>query len=278
MFGAVVRRAAAPAALAALLIAVPAAAQTSSSYTDLPQGFRLDLGGFRIASETKLKYDLSGDGDTIDFENETALPDNATTLWLDGTWRVGRRHQLSLNYTKSNREGGRTLDREIHWGDQVFQAGAQVESELDTDILAGYYRFAVFKNDRFEIGPTLGVGYLWLSAGLRVTATAGGATGSRGQTGKTGSVTGDVGGYFEGWLGKRVVARGDLLYIIVKPGESEASVTDGRLGLYFYPWSHVGFGAQYKYYKYRYDRTGVAAEVGGSIRFRGGQVFASFLF
>jgi hypothetical protein len=32
----------------------------------------------------------------------------------------------------------------------------------------------------------------------------------------------------EGWLGRRVVARGDLLYIIVKPGESEASVTDGR--------------------------------------------------
>jgi hypothetical protein len=278
MFGAVVRRAAAPAALAALLLAVPAAAQTASTYTDLPQGFRLDIGGFRIASETRLKYDLSGDGGTIDFENETALPDNATTLWLDGTFRVGRRHQLSLNYTKSNREGGRTLEREIHWGDQVFQAGAQVESELATDILTGYYRFAVFKNDRFEIGPTLGVGYLWLSAGLRVTATAGGATGSRGQTGKTGSVTGDVGGYFEGWLGKRIVARGDLLYIIVKPGESEASVTDGRLGLYFHPWSHVGFGAQYKYYKYRYDRAGVAAEVGGSIRFRGGQVFASFLF
>ena len=277
MFGAVPRRAGLALALLPLVLAMPAYAQTQPS-SDLPQKFKLDAGGFRIASETTLKYDLVGEGQTVDFENETALPSNATTIWLDGTWRAGRRHQLSLNYTTSSRKGDRALDREIHWGDQVFPVGVQVESEISTDILTGYYRFALFKNDRFEIGPTLGLGYLWLSAGLRTTVAAGGASASFGRAAETGSVTGDVGGYFEGWLGKRLVARGDLLYILVKPEGSEASVTDGRLGLYFYPWRHIGIGAQYKYYKYRYDRTAAAAELGGSIRVQGGQVFASFLF
>jgi hypothetical protein len=276
MSGAAPRRAVAAAALSSLM-SVPAAAQTSSGFTDLPQAFRLDAGGFRIASETRLTYDLAGQGQTIDFEGETGLPSNVTTLWLDGTWRLGRRHQLVLNYTRSNRSGSGTLQREIHWGDQVFQVGATVEAEVGSDVLTGYYRFAIFKNDRFEVGPTIGLGYLWLSASLRATADSGNPVGP-GRTAEIGSVTGDVGGYFEGWLGKRLVLRGDLLYIVVKPEDSEASVTDGRLGLYFYPWTHVGFGAQYKYYKYRYDRSALSAELGGSITYKGGQVYMSFLF
>jgi hypothetical protein len=46
----------------------------------------------------------------------------------------------------------------------------------------------------------------------------------------TGSITGAIGGYASGWLTKRLVARADVLYIKVSPGESEASVTDWRLG------------------------------------------------
>jgi hypothetical protein len=92
------------------------------------------------------------------------------------------------------------------------------------------------------------------------------------------SPTGDVGGYFEGWLTKRLVLRGDLLYIVVKPENAEASVTDGRVGLNFYPWTHVGFGAQFKYYKYRYDRSLLSADLGGSITYKGFQAYASFLF
>jgi hypothetical protein len=277
MSGAAPRLAIAAAALSALLGA-PAAAQTSSGFTDLPQGFRLDVGGFRIASETQLKYDLAGQGETIDFEGETGLPSAATTIWLDGTWRVGRRHQLSINYTRSQRSGADTLQREIHWGDQVFQVGASVESEVGSHVVTGYYRFAAFKNDRFEIGPTIGLGYLSLSASLSASVSGGGNPVTVGRTAEMGSITGDVGGYFEGWLGKRVVVRGDLLYIVVKPENAEASVTDGRLGLYFYPWTHIGFGAQYKYYKYRYDRSLVSTELGGSITFKGGQAYLSFLF
>jgi hypothetical protein len=277
MSGAAPRRAVAAAALSALM-SVPAAAQTSSGFTDLPQEFRLDVGGFRIASSTELRYDLAGQGQTIDFEGETGLPSNATTIWLDGTWRLGRRHQLLLNYTRSNRDGGRTLQREIHWGDQVFQVGTSVEAEVGSDVVTGYYRFAVFRNDRFEVGPTIGLGYLWLSASLSGSITVGGIPVSLGRTAETGSITGDVGGYFEGWLTKRLVLRGDLLYIVVKPENSEASVTDGRLGLHFYPWTHIGFGAQYKYYKYRYDRSLLSADLGGNITYKGGQAYVSFLF
>jgi len=40
----------------------------------------------------------------------------------------------------------------------------------------------------------------------------------------------------------------------------------------------VGVGAQYKYYKYRYERSLLSTELGGSITFQGAQAYVSFLF
>jgi hypothetical protein len=280
----VVIRTLSSAVVAVALAAVPAQAQTAGAYSDLPDTFRIDAGGFRIAADTKLTYSLGGaPASEVDFENEVGLPGNATTLWLDGTWRAGRRHQLSLNFTRSNRTGeGTTLTRDITWGDQVLKAGVTVESEGSANIVSGYYRFAIVRNDRFEIGPAIGVGHLSVDFTLRATSTvsAGGGSTSRSTstTGQTGSITGDVGAYFTGWITRRVVMRGDLLYILVKPGNSEASVTDGRLGLYYYPFRNVGLGAQYKYYKYRYDRALLSASLGGTLVYQGAQVFVSFLF
>jgi hypothetical protein len=263
------------------LLVVSVQAQTGGASSDLPDTFRIDIGGFRIAADTKLKYSVGGQpSETVDFEDETGLPRSASTIWLDGTWRVGRRHQLSLNFTRTSRSGeGKTLTRDITWGDQVFKTGLTVQSEGKATIFAGYYRFAIVRNDRFEVGPALGIGHLSLEATIRGTGSVNGdAGGTISVTGQTGSMTADIGGYFAGWLGRRVVIRGDLLYIFVKPERSEASVTDGRLGLYWYPWRPVGLGAQYKYYKYRYDRALLSSSLGGSVAYQGGQAYVSILF
>jgi hypothetical protein len=266
------------AVFAVLMVGLGAPALAQGTVTDLPDRFQLDAGGFRLAADSNLTYGLGDKRTTVDFEDELSVPSSNTTFWFDGTWRVGRKHQLKLGYTRSSREGGGVqLQRDIRWGDQVFSAGATVAGNTKADVLTGYYHFALVRKDRFEFGPALGVGYIWLSATVRATGS-GSAARALERTGTTSSITGDVGVYFNGWLGKRVVARGDLLYIIVKPENSEASVTDGRLGLYWYPWHNVGLGAQYKYYKYRYDRSLLIAELGGSLRFSGAQGFVSFLF
>jgi hypothetical protein len=64
----------------------------------------------------------------------------------------------------------------------------------------------------------------------------------------------------------------------VSPGDTDASVTDWRAGANYYLGRHVGLGAQYKYYKYSYDRGILASELGGDVSYEGFQVFASFLF
>ncbi len=269
------------ATLAAGLLGAPAYAQsTTGTWNDLPDRFQLDAGYFRIDANTLLRYNSpQGGAGEVDFEQDLGLEETASTFWIDGTWRLGRRHQLKLAFTRLSRErDGNELQRDIAWGGETYQAGLSTSASSNSEILGGYYRFALFRNDRFEIGPTVGVGYLWLEARIRATATVGSQTRTLDESASTGSVTGAVGGYANAWLGKRLVARADYLYIKVNPEDSEASVTDWRLAADYYFTTHVGVGAQYKYNQYSYDRGVLESDLGGEITYQGGQIFLSLLF
>lgn len=265
-------------ALIGLSVVHEAAAQ-SPSFTDVPDRFLLEVGGFNVNADTQLRLSSQRlPGGTIDFENDLDLPDVAQRGYFDAYWRVGRRHLVNLSISRLHREGpGRTLNRDISWGDTVFPIGVRLVGHVNADNLAGAYRFAAFRNERIEVGPALGFGYLWITAGLRVEGMGAGGL-VLDQEGTTGSITGDLGGYFQWWATKRLSVRGDLRYILIKPERAEASVTEGRAGLVYYPWPKVGFGAQYTYTKFRYDREILASELSGSFRYSGPQVLVSFAF
>ena len=152
---------------------------------------------------------------------------------------MGRRHKLKLGYTKLDRDrADYTLQRDFTWGGETYDAGLSASTSTGSDILGGYYRFALFRNDRFEIGPTIGVGYLWLNARIQATGTVSGPGGSQSRSlderASTGSITGAVGGFAQAWPAKRLTVYADYLYIKVTPEDSEASVTDWRAGANYY--------------------------------------------
>jgi len=64
----------------------------------------------------------------------------------------------------------------------------------------------------------------------------------------------------------------------VTPGNSEASVTDWRIGADYYFFRNAGVGVQYKYDRYSYDQGILVSKLGGEITYKGVQVFLSFLF
>ena len=166
-------------AVAAALLASTAKAQ-SDNYSDVPDTFRLEVGGFRIGSDTQLTFDTVGGGGNrppVDFE-DLAVPDSATRFYVEAFWRPWRRHQFSLSWYNNDRDGDtRTVERDFAWGDRVVNAGATVQGHVGSNYLSGVYRFAVYKNDRFEIGPSIGIGHLSLDAGIKgegSVTTAGG--------------------------------------------------------------------------------------------------------
>jgi hypothetical protein len=216
----------------------------------------------------------------VDFENDLDIKPIANTFWVDTTWRVGKRHQLKLAYTKLTRESqGKTLSRTFTWNDKRFSAGLSASSTLGTNMTSGYYRFALVQKERFEIGPAVGVGYLTLTAGIKASGnlTLPGSPTQVAQLDESGSyghITGDVGAYVNAWASTRAVVRGDFLYVAAFGG----TVTDSRLSLDYYVTTHVGLGVQYKYNKFSYDKDVQKASLGGDLTYKGAQVFVSFLF
>jgi hypothetical protein len=266
--------------LAASLFVSPAFAQSSSgNWNGLSDRFQIDTGYFRLSADTQLRYNgAPGSGD-INFERDLGVDKNVDTFWVDATWRVARRHQLKLGYTRLNRDrAGFELERNFTWGGETYEAGLSATSSTGSDILGGYYRFALVRNDRFEIGPTIGVGYIWLNARIQATGTVAGVSRTLDESASTGSITGAVGGYANGWLTKRLLTHADFLYIKVTLGDTDASVTDWRLGADYYFFRNAGLGVQYKYNKYTYDRGILASQLGGEITYKGVQAFLSFLF
>jgi hypothetical protein len=265
--------------LGAGLMAGPAFAQSNSTWNGLPDRFRVDAGYFGLTAETVLQFN----GGNVDFEKDLGVNKHIDTFWVDGIWRVGRRHQIELAFTKSNRDRADfTLSHDFTWGGQTYNAGLSATTSTGTDIFGGYYRFAAYRNDRFEIGPTIGIGHLSVNADIQATGTVSGPDGPESRTinksASKGAMTGALGGYTYGWITKRLVTRAEFLYIKVTPEAQTQSVTDWRVGADYYYVRNAGLGVQYKYNKYRETLSAVSTELGGAVVYKGFQVFASFLF
>jgi opacity protein-like surface antigen len=267
------------------LLASPVMAQSYGTWNDLPGTFKIDAGYFRLTPTTKLQWNPRGGGSgEIELERDLGLDNVAHTFWIDGTWQVGRRHQIELAYTRLNREAfDFTIQRDFEWGGEVYNAGLSADTSLSSDIVGGYYRFAIVKNDRFEIGPTIGIGYIWLEARIQATGTVtgpGGGTEQRNldERASQKSPTGAIGGYFAGWATERLRLEGDFLYIKVDFDDDEASVTDWRIGAQYYFFKNAGLGVQYKFNRYSYQRGILSSDLGGEITYKGFQLYLSFLF
>jgi hypothetical protein len=262
----------------------PASPPVAGRWNDLPDRFQIDTGYFRLAADSVLRYNgpRGGTGE-ISLEDDLGVDDQVDTFWVDATWRVGRRHQLKLAFTRFNRDrSDYLLQRDFTWGGENYNAGLSATTSNRNAVVGGYYRFAIFRNDRFEIGPTIGIGYLKIEARIEATGTTSGPGGQQSRTLDEGasitSPTGAVGGYAEVWPARRFVLRGDFLYIKASFDEDEAAVTDWRLAADYYFFKNAGLGVQYKFNRYRYDRGILVSELGGEVTFEGVQVFLSFRF
>ena len=266
--------------LAVALLASPSWAQSSNTASGEESKFQIDAGYFNLKARTVLKYSSpDGRSGEVDFEQDLNQDEVVNTFWVDSSWRVGRRHQLKLSFTQLSRErANHTLERDFVWGGETYKAGLNGQSDTSTKILGGYYRFAIVRNDRFEIGPSIGIGHLALEAGIKATGTVGSQTRTLDQRKSTGAITGAVGAYTTVKPVKNLALHADYLYIKVSPENMEASVTDWRLASDYYFSRHVGLGAQYKYYKYAQAVGAQSTKLGGELIFEGFQAFLTFRF
>jgi hypothetical protein len=123
--------------------------------------WKFQLGGFFPSTNTKLKIDGTQVGDNVDLEG-LGLSDDDSIWRLDGYWRFAKKHRLEFGYYQFNRDGSRGLDEQITIGDEIFQVGFLVATELQLDFYTIDYLYSFYQGEKWEIAGGLGVYWVGL--------------------------------------------------------------------------------------------------------------------
>jgi hypothetical protein len=142
----------------------------------LSDRFRLSLGAFRAESTTEARLSTTSGGSGVDVNFEDLLGLDKIKLIAEASmyWRFAERWRVDLGYWSLNRNGSRTLDRQINWGDNTYPIGTTVDSSYKISDLRAAVGYSFFRRPDKE----LGVGFGFHRAGLETSldAATGGAT------------------------------------------------------------------------------------------------------
>jgi hypothetical protein len=118
----------------------------------------ISLGAFisRPATEARVDSD-SGQGTDLNLEDDLGLQSSTTIARLDGHWWISRRNRLDFSLFNFSRDGTRTIDKTINYGDQTFAINTVVNSSQNLDIAKAAYTFAPVIKDRGFVGLTAGL-------------------------------------------------------------------------------------------------------------------------
>lgn len=149
----------------------PAAAQGTPSA--LPEKYEFVIGGFNATFATVFGVKLSNSDDVplVDFERDLGSPDSNMVFRGSAAVRFGK-HQFRAGYYKTTRESTKTLDRQIVWGDQVFNIGASVGSSFGTSFPEVDYTYWFLATPKAALGGTLGVTLFGVEAGVNAAINA----------------------------------------------------------------------------------------------------------
>ncbi len=161
-----------PATLACILMFVAAAALQPAYAAD--DFFRTDVetpspitdhfefqASFLLASvNTDLRLDPPGQalgGTALSGTRDLDFRPSENDGILELLFRLRDRNRIRADFLELDQSGTTTLARPIVFGDQVFRSGDAVSAALQWRVMGLTWTYALFQNDRFELGAGIGV-------------------------------------------------------------------------------------------------------------------------
>jgi hypothetical protein len=222
-------------ALAAILAATPLAAQTPLA--SLYDKYQFDLSATTVILNANIRIDANdvpGEGTEVDAEDDLGLPKTRFQPRGSFRWRPWHSHEFEAGYQFARRDGERLLERDINFGDNTYEAGLQVDTELNTDNLFLNYRWALIAKERSQYGVAVGLGVIFLDVGIDATANVNESEGNVEGTKSFKAPVGSLGLYGRWLAGDRWFFQADARYIQVSISRLDAKVAEaGGSARYF---------------------------------------------
>lgn len=273
----------------AMLAAMPALAQSVVSAADreairgIPDKWGFSLGAFWETFDTSVRLNgETSDGTNIDWEKDLGLDKNLTAGQLGGFYRFGDHARIDLTYVPWKREKTRTIDREIEWGDVIYEAGAEVNSKATVQLLNIIYKYSFFNNGKVTFGLNGGVSALWSEFTLTGEGTISGGGTASGTISEKKDVIFPIpviGVHFDMTLTKRLLWRAEGNFFAANVSGYDGNINVLSTSIVYFPTRNVGLGAGFASNMYRVTKSG---DNGGDVKvrygFSGVTAFAQFVF
>ena len=249
--------------------ALPASAQIfDQTYLDqkgLSDRFTLSLGSFITTFNTNASAAGEAGGGEVDLEEDLGLKPDIGEIRLTGQYRFARKHALTFGYWASSRSAEGTLERDVEWNDVVYPVSATVRTESGYDNLKLAYRYSFVNNGTVDFGASAGFSVLKFNIALEGEAEIigpGGPVGTEQRREEEDLIAPVpvVGLAVEWTLRPRLFLRGGVEFFKANYQEYTGKLMDGVVGLDWFPWKHVGFGAAYNYVDVTVTREGELIE------------------
>jgi hypothetical protein len=261
----------------AMLAAMPALAQSVVSAADreamrgFPDKWGFSLGSFWQTFDTKVRLDgKTGQGDEINFEKDLGMGKNLTSAQFAGFYRFGDHSRLDLTYVPWKREKTRTIDKDIQWGDNIYEAGATINSKAKLQLLNIIYRYSFINNGKVTFGLNGGISSLWTNVELSGEGTISGGGTASGTIAKKSDVILPIpviGVHFDMMLTKRLLWRAEGNFFAANVAGYDGNINVLGTSIAYFLTKNIGVGAGFASNMYRVTKSG---DNGGDVMVRYG--------
>ena len=249
----------------AIALAAPAAAQIfDQTYLDnkgLSDRFTLNLGSFITTFNTNASASGEQASGDVDLEEDLGLKPDIGEVRLTGQYRFARKHALTFGYWRSSRSSEGTLERDVEWNDAVFPVGVTIGAESKFDNLKLGYAYSFVNNGTVDFNASIGITALKFDIALEgeawVTTPEGEERFEQARREEDLIAPVPVVGLAVEWaMRPRLFLRGGVEFFKANYQEYTGELIDGVVGVDWFPWQHVGFGAAYNYVDVTVTREG----------------------
>jgi len=236
------------------------AAAVADNESPLDDRFVLQLGGFLVSTDTRVRVDGSGGipGTEFNWEAKTGTGD-VDRFRVEALWRITPRHRLRAMYFDSNRSSERGFEEEIKFQDETFPIGALVSSRYEFSILEIAYEYAFRRRENYELAASIGAHNVDVSLRLQAAVTVNGEPLAGAALDESTSSNGPL-----PVIGLRGIWRvadkwyldGHAQFFALEFDEYDGELVDAQASLIWQAFRNVGFGLGYNYFDTRVDVDG----------------------
>ena len=250
----------------------------------VPDSWGFDLGSFWQTFDTRIRLDGSSGvaGTEIDFEGDLGMPKSQTNFNFSAFYRFSNRHRLDVSYLGWSRQNSKTLERQIEWGDVIYDVGITLSSDLSADMVNVIYKYSFFNNGKVLFGLNGGISAIWSNIKLSGVGTvSGGGTGSEVLTETESTILPIpvIGLHFEMTLAKRLFWEAQGNFFAANIAGYDGNVNEIDTSIVYYFTRNFGAGAGFSNTNYRVTTEGDrGGELAARFGFSGVIAYARFAF